>query len=63
MSILNASHLPGGGAGRLYPTTTPASSFRLILDQYLGGSSALLDNITYFSYETDMHGFEVVPHI
>jgi hypothetical protein len=42
MTILNAYQLPGDGASRLYPNISPVNSFRLIMDEYFGGSLGLL---------------------
>ncbi len=41
-NILNAYYLPGGGEQVLYPTITPVNTFRVILNQYLGGNYDLL---------------------
>lgn len=62
MSILNAYHLPGAGSEGLYPTITPVNSFRLILNEYLGGDFALLEDVSYFSHETDIYDFEVIEN-
>ena len=62
MSILNAYHLPGGVAERLYPTITPVNSFRIVFEEYFGGPYVPLEDITYWSDEIDTFDFEVVPN-
>jgi hypothetical protein len=42
MTILNTYFLPGHGADRLYPNISPVNSFRVIFDEYFGGSLPLL---------------------
>ncbi len=49
MRILNAYHLPGGGGGALYPEITPVNTFRVILNAYLGDSSPLLEDRSFYS--------------
>lgn len=46
---LNAYYLPQNGASKLYPQITPVNSFRLIFDEYFGGSFNLLPDMNYFS--------------
>lgn len=62
VSILNAYHLPGAAAERLYPTITPVNSFRIVLQEYFGGPYDLLEDVTYWSDEIDTFDFEVVPN-
>jgi hypothetical protein len=62
MSILNAYNLPGEADNRLYPTITPVNSFRLVLDEYFGGSFEPLEDVSYFSDEIDTFEFEVIPN-
>ena len=62
LSILNAYHLPGVGNAALYPTITPVNTFRVILDAYFGGRYGLLEDASYFSYETDVFGFQLVQN-
>ena len=42
--ILNAYHLPGDGRGLLYDNISPVNTFRIILNHYLDGSYALLED-------------------
>ncbi len=49
-SILNAYHLPGEAAQRLYPGITPINTFRLILSSYFGADLELIEEEkSYFS--------------
>ena len=48
MSILNAYHLPGGGAEKLYPTITPVNSFRVVFNHYFGANLALEEDDSYY---------------
>ena len=61
MTILNAYYLPGGGTQRIYPTITPVNTFRVIFDQYFGGSYTLLEDKSFFSSDTRQFGFELRP--
>jgi hypothetical protein len=49
LCILNAYHLPGGGAEELYPEITPVNSFRLILRRYLGEDLPPVEDRSYLS--------------
>lgn len=53
MEILNGYYLPGEAGQKLYPTITPVNSFRLILNEYFGGSFPLLDDVSYYSMGSD----------
>jgi hypothetical protein len=57
-SILNAYRLPGNGRSRLYSSISPVNTFRVIFDEYLGGSYPLLDDVSYFGRDTQ-HLFSV----
>jgi hypothetical protein len=57
LSILNAYRLPGIGREVFYPTVTPVNSFRLILDSYFGSNLGTLDDISYYSTETEEYEF------
>ena len=46
-AILNAYHLPDGGAEGLPPTITPVNTFRWIFNEYFGGTYPLLQDIPY----------------
>jgi len=61
MTILNAYYLPGGGSQRLYPTITPVNTFRVIFNQYFGGSYPMLPDKSYYSSDTKQFGFELRP--
>ena len=62
LSILNVYHFPDADYSALYPTITPVNSFRVVLNQYLGGSFELLEDVSYFSTEEAVFQFEVVPN-
>lgn len=47
-SILNAYHLPGNGADKLYNSITPVNTFRIIFNTYFGTSHKLLEDRSYF---------------
>lgn len=47
--ILNAYHLPGGGARLLYPSISPVNSFRIVLNAYFAAKLPLLPDETYFT--------------
>jgi hypothetical protein len=61
MTILNAYYLPGGGSQRLYPTITPVNTFRVIFNQYFGGSYPMLPDKSFYSSDTRQFGFELRP--
>jgi hypothetical protein len=48
-SVLNAYYFPDGDYSQLYPTITPVNSFRIVLNQYFGGSYELLPDESFFS--------------
>jgi hypothetical protein len=62
MSILNAYHLPDGGARGLYPTITPVNSFRVVLNEYFGGAYSLLPDISYYSTGVDDFRYAIIPN-
>jgi hypothetical protein len=45
VTILNAYYLPQG-AGELYPAISPVNSFRVVLNEYFGGSYEMLPDRT-----------------
>jgi hypothetical protein len=47
-SILNAYYLPDGGNQKVYPNITPVNTFRLIFNQYFGGSYPLLPDESFY---------------
>jgi hypothetical protein len=59
--ILNAYHLPGGGASQIYPTITPVNTFRLIFNTYFGGNYPLLEDKSYFLPDEDYFNPQAVP--
>ena len=61
MTILNAYYLPGGGSQRIYPTITPVNTFRVIFDQYFGGTYKLLEDKSYYSSDTAYFDFQFRP--
>ena len=63
MSILNAYYLPNTGAALLYPSISPVNTFRVILNQYFGFESDLLDDESYFSTYEEPYEFTDVTDI
>jgi hypothetical protein len=61
MTILNAYYLPGGGSQHIYPTITPVNTFRVIFNQYFGGSFSMLPDKSYYSSDTLQFGFQLRP--
>ena len=61
MAILNAYHLPEGGNQGLYENITPVNSFRIIFNNYFGGSFALLEDQSFFSDHAAIYDFVEVP--
>jgi hypothetical protein len=57
--ILNAYHLPGHNA-ELYPQISPVNTFRLIFNDYFGGSYDMLPDITYYSPVPNLYDFSLV---
>jgi len=45
--ILNAYYLPGVDNGVLYPSISPANSFRMVFNLYFGTNLDLLDDLSY----------------
>ncbi len=59
-SILNAYYFPDGNYEKLYPTISPVNSFRVIFNQFFGGSYPVLsDNSYYCSIETPLQFIDV----
>lgn len=52
-SILNAYYLPDQEEIGLYPSISPVNSFRLVLNLFFGYDFMLLDDLSYFTTETD----------
>jgi len=57
--ILNAFHLPDGGAENIPPDLTPVNTFRIIFNHYFGGNFDLLPNIAYASSKENT--YDVIP--
>ena len=53
LRILNAYYLPGDPATKPYPTITPVNTFRMILNDYFGGSLPLIPDRTYVFTDFD----------
>jgi hypothetical protein len=53
LRILNAYYLPGDPPIKPYPTITPVNTFRMILNDYFGGSLPLLPDRTYIFTDFD----------
>ena len=47
--ILNALHLPNGGAERLYDSISPVNTFRVVLNHYFGAQYDLLEDRHYWA--------------
>ncbi len=48
-NIINAYYLPGLGDSVLYSSITPVNSFRIVLNEYLGGDFEILDDLIIFA--------------
>ena len=57
--ILNAYHLPNHKT-ELYPQLSPVNSFRIIFNDYFGGSYDMLPDITYYSPVPKLYNFSEV---
>jgi hypothetical protein len=49
MGIMNAYHFPQGGNSLLYPSISPANTFRVIFNYYFGADFELVDDRSYYS--------------
>ena len=63
MSILNAYYLPDQDTDLIYDSITPVNSFRLILNTYFNTNYELLEDKSYFSYNTHPYNFTDVTEI
>jgi hypothetical protein len=64
LSILNAYYFPGQDYSQLYETITPVNTFRIVFNQYFGGSYELLEDRSYFSpWETPYDFIEVTERL
>jgi len=61
MPILNAYYLPGGGDQLVYSNITPVNTFRVVFNRYFGGNFPLIEDKSYFSYDTAPYSFTLVP--
>jgi hypothetical protein len=61
-AIFNAYYLPSGGKQKLYPSISPANSFRVIFDYYFGKQYPLLPDVSYYSRYTDVYNFQTVQY-
>jgi hypothetical protein len=59
--ILNAYYLPEGKT-ELYPTISPVNSFRVVFNDYFGGSYDMLEDTTYFSPVPKLYNFSESPY-
>jgi len=60
MAILNAYYFPGGENGSLYPSISPVNTFRMMFNDYFGGSFSLLKDVSYYSEYKTPYDFSVV---
>ena len=63
MSIFNAYYLPDQNTELIYDSITPVNSFRLILNAYFNANYELLEDKSYFSYNTHPYNFTDVTEI
>ena len=63
MSIFSAYHLPDQNIDLIYDSITPVNSFRLILNAYFNANYELLEDKSYFSYNTHPYNFTDVTEI
>lgn len=50
MSILSAYYVDGDATTSFYDSITPVNSFRVIFNEYFGGSYPLLEDISHYAY-------------
>lgn len=63
MRNLMAYYFPGKNIASLaYPSITPVNSFRLVFNTYFEGAYPLLEDISYFSRQTNDVAYEIVPN-
>jgi hypothetical protein len=63
LRILNAYYLPGADTAPLYVSISPVNSFRIIFNEYFGGSYPLLANRSYYSPSSDRFHYNLMPNI
>jgi hypothetical protein len=61
MDILNAYYLPGADPFSVYDSISPVNSFRVIFNQYFGGSYPMLEDVSYYSTYQAPYDFKIVP--
>jgi hypothetical protein len=61
MAILNAYYLPGADPSALYAGISPVNTFRVIFNQYFGGSYPMLKDVAYFSPYLAPYDFTITP--
>ena len=59
--ILNAYHLPRGN-DELYPTVSPVNTFRLVFNNYFGGTYEKLEDVSYYSPVPKLYNFTKVAY-
>jgi hypothetical protein len=52
MAILGAFLVNDSAKAQFYPTVTPINAFRIILNEHFGGAYPLLEDVSYYAYET-----------
>jgi hypothetical protein len=62
LAILNAYYLPGADPSLLYASISPVNTFRVIFNQYFGGSYPLLEDVSNYSTRTTPYKFTVMPN-
>ena len=63
LPILNAYYLPGVQTEQiLYPSISPANSFRVVLNSYFGQNLPLLEDQSYFGPEDDRNANQLIPN-
>ena len=61
MAILNAYYLPGADPSSLYANISPVNTFRVIFNQYFGGSYPMLEDVAYFSPYQRPYVYKIIP--
>jgi hypothetical protein len=61
MGILNAYYFPDAQA-QLYPTITPANSFRLMFNAYFDTKFDLLEDVSRYSTFPRAYQFDIIPN-
>jgi hypothetical protein len=61
-SNFNAYFLPDGAIRSLYPSISPANSFRVVFNQFFGGNYTLLEDVSYYSIYSAPFDFTIIPN-